>query len=226
MPPRRFVCLVSIAVHAAVIAGAFIAQLFTVGPLPIPHAAIAFAEMMPVHIVDIPLPAAPRRAAAASTSASAAPMEAPETIAPASAAASNRNAPSDSTAIAGVEQGAGGGIGGLGVVDGIVPLPPPPQPHAPVRMHSGLRQPQKIVHVPPKYPAAAQAARIGGVVILEAVIDTAGGVQSVKVLRSIPLLDQAAIDAVRQWRFTPTLLNGQPVPIIMTVTVSFTLEGT
>jgi len=61
-------------------------------------------------------------------------------------------------------------------------------------------------------------------VILEAVIDEGGSVRDVKVLRSVALLDQAAIDAVRQWRFTPTLLSGEPVPIVMTVTVSFTLQ--
>ena len=63
-----------------------------------------------------------------------------------------------------------------------------------------------------------------GIVILEAVISETGRVRDVRVLRSIPLLDNAAIDAVRQWQFTPTLLNGQPVPIVMTVTVSFELK--
>jgi protein TonB len=62
------------------------------------------------------------------------------------------------------------------------------------------------------------------VVILEAIIDVNGSVQSVRVLRSQPLLEQAAVDAVRQWEYTPTLLNGVPVPVVMTVTVSFALE--
>ena len=70
----------------------------------------------------------------------------------------------------------------------------------------------------------AQAVRKEGVVILEAVIDARGNVTTVKVLRSIQLLDQAAVDAVRQWRFTPTLLNGEPVPIVLTVTVDFRLQ--
>ena len=63
-----------------------------------------------------------------------------------------------------------------------------------------------------------------GVVILEATIDGEGSVRDVRVLRSKPLLDQAAVDAVRQWRFTPTLLNDHPVPVLMTVTVSFALD--
>jgi protein TonB len=61
-------------------------------------------------------------------------------------------------------------------------------------------------------------------VILEAVIAEDGSVRDVKVLRSALLFDQAAIDAVRQWRFTPTLLSGQPVPVVMTVTVDFKLN--
>jgi protein TonB len=65
---------------------------------------------------------------------------------------------------------------------------------------------------------------VQGVVILEAVIDETGRVTNVRVLRSIPLLDQAATQAVRQWQFAPTLLNGEPVPIVMTVTVSFELK--
>jgi periplasmic protein TonB len=74
------------------------------------------------------------------------------------------------------------------------------------------------------YPSIAQSARVQGVVIVEATIGPDGKVSDARVLRSIPLLDQAALDAVRQWVFTPTLLNGVPVPVIMTVTVNFTLQ--
>ena len=94
----------------------------------------------------------------------------------------------------------------------------------PVRVGSGIRPPQKIKDVKPVYPAIAQSARVQGVVIIEATIGPNGAVQEAKVLRSIPLLDAAALDAVRQWQFTPTLLNGVPVPVIMTVTVNFTLQ--
>ena len=78
--------------------------------------------------------------------------------------------------------------------------------------------------VKPIYPAIAQSARVQGIVIIEATIGPGGTVQEAKVLRSIPLLDAAALDAVKQWVFTPTLLNGLPVPVIMTVTVNFTLQ--
>ncbi|HXG56054.1 MAG TPA: TonB family protein [Vicinamibacterales bacterium] len=103
-------------------------------------------------------------------------------------------------------------------------MPPPPPPTQPVRVGGNIKTPGKIHHVPPVYPPDAQAARVAGMVLLEVRIGTDGSVEDARVLRSIPIFDQAALEAVRQWRFTPTLLNGQPVPVIMTVTVNFTLE--
>jgi periplasmic protein TonB len=104
------------------------------------------------------------------------------------------------------------------------PPEPPPPPPKPVRLHAGMQAPVKIVNVDPFYPSMAQTARVKGVVILEAIIDERGSVKSVSVLRSIQLLDQAAVDAVRKWRFTPARLNGEAVPVVMTVTVNFELD--
>ncbi len=101
--------------------------------------------------------------------------------------------------------------------------PPPPQPKTPIRPHSGIKPPARVVYVAPVYPLAARAAHKEGVVIIEATIDEQGNVTDTQLLRSIPLLDEAALAAVRQWKFSPTLLNGTPVPIVMTVTVNFTL---
>ena len=98
------------------------------------------------------------------------------------------------------------------------------QGQAPFRVGGDIRAPQKVRDVRPVYPPEALARGIQGVVIIEATISTSGKVQDARVLRSIPLLDAAALDAVRQWEFTPTLLNGVPVPVIMTVTVQFTLS--
>ena len=92
------------------------------------------------------------------------------------------------------------------------------------RVGGNIKQPTKTKDVRPVYPPIAQSARVQGIVIIEATIGPNGKVQEAKVLRSIPLLDQAALDAVKQWEFTPTLLNGVPVPVIMTVTVQFTLQ--
>ena len=90
-----------------------------------------------------------------------------------------------------------------------------------IRVGGNVGQPQKVKHVAPVYPPIAQSARVQGVVIVEAIIDREGRVGYSRILRSIPLLDQAALDAVKQWEFTQTHLNGAPVPVIMTVTVQF-----
>jgi TonB family protein len=94
----------------------------------------------------------------------------------------------------------------------------------PVRLHAGMPLPKKIVDVAPVYPLRARAARVHGAVILDIVVDAEGRVQNVEVVRSIPLLDQAAIDAVRQWRFAPSRTNGTPTAVMMTVTVTFELR--
>jgi TonB family protein len=135
----------------------------------------------------------------------------------------------------GVAGGVAGGVSG-GVAGGFdVPPPPPPPPPPPggekglsdpaaIRIGGGITPPRRIVNVDPVYPPDARDARVQGVVILEVLIGTDGKVEQAKVLRSIPMLDQAAIDAVRQWEFTPTLLNGEAKKVIMTVTVNFTLQ--
>jgi protein TonB len=117
-----------------------------------------------------------------------------------------------------------------------VPAPPPPPfqgfPESfeqtlarlrPLRVGGHVGMPTKVTDVKPAYPSEAQAARVQGVVILEAVIDEQGNIANARVLRSIPLLDSAALGAVSQWRYTPTLLNGGPVGVIVTVTVNFTI---
>ena len=94
----------------------------------------------------------------------------------------------------------------------------------PVRVGGNLRVPAKIKDVRPRFPPVAEQARVQGVVIIEAVVDDRGEVANARVLRSIPLLDDAALTAVSQWQFTPALLNGAPVGVIMTVTVNFVLQ--
>ena len=119
-----------------------------------------------------------------------------------------------------------GGIVG-GVVGGLASAPPPPGPpssNAPVRIGGNIKAPPKTHDVRPAYPAVAQAARVQGTVVLEATIGPDGKVTAARVLVSIPLLDASAIDAVRQWEFEPTVLAGVAVPVIMTVTVQFSLS--
>ena len=126
--------------------------------------------------------------------------------------------------VGGVEGGIPGGILG-GILGGIdEPRPPPPPPQKPRRVGGDLQAPALIRRVEPDYPGVAVAAIVSGTVILEATVNEAGVVTDVKVLRSIILLDQAAIKAVKQWRYEPLMLNGQPVPFILVVTVTFSLR--
>jgi TonB family protein len=101
-----------------------------------------------------------------------------------------------------------------------------PEPASPrsVRVGGSILEPRKLKNVSPVYPAMAKQARVQGIVILECTIGGDGLVKDVKVLRGVELLDAAAVDAVRQWEYTPTLLNGVPVSVIMTVTVNFKLS--
>ena len=110
------------------------------------------------------------------------------------------------------------------VAPAIVQTDPRPAPML-VRPGQGVREPKRISGSMPEYPAIARSARVQGVVMLEAVINERGEIGRIRVLRSIPLLDAAAIAAVQQWRYTPTLLNGTPVSVLMTITVNFTLQN-
>jgi TonB family protein len=121
---------------------------------------------------------------------------------------------------------------------GTMPPPPPPPPppdeastssamvdgEFPIRVGGNIAPPTKIRDVRPVYPPEALANKVAGVVIVQATIDREGKVRDARVLKSIPLLDAAAVEAVRQWEFTPTLLNGVPKPVIMVLTINFTLE--
>jgi TonB family protein len=118
------------------------------------------------------------------------------------------------------------------VPPGAPPPPPPPPPPAQdyqvdgqqaFRIGGNIPAPERLHYVRPVYPPEATAARAEGVVIVEALVDPQGGVRRARVLRSIPMFDQAATDAVQQWRFAPTLVDGVPVPVVITLTVYFTL---
>ena len=129
----------------------------------------------------------------------------------------------------GVEGGVIGGIAG-GIAGGIPMMPappppplPPPAPVTPVRIGGEIGQPTLLHRVDPEYPQIAISAKKEGIVILEATVNAEGIVRDVRVLRSEPLLDKAAVDAVKQWRYSPLQLNGRAQPFILTVTVSFSM---
>lgn len=119
--------------------------------------------------------------------------------------------------------------GGLGIVPGtgasvLMPVPDPPRPAGPVRVAQLPVAPVKTVDARPLYPEIARNARVEGTVVLEAVLDPTGRVTQLRVLKSVPMLNQAALDAVRQWRYTPSVYGGHPVSVLMTITIRFTLQ--
>ncbi|MCM3879414.1 MAG: energy transducer TonB [Vicinamibacterales bacterium] len=209
----------SFLVHTIVIGVLIVVPLVATDVLPEPRVMLNY--LVPtISAVPVAPPPAPRRIQAVDTAAvnaDAAPVNAPIGIGRETALEVEREV------VAGTSDGL---VEGLGAGRGIFDAPPPVhEPDAqPARVSSGIKPPTRIKDAPPVYPDIARRARVQGVVILEAIIGADGRVQQARVLRSIPLLDQAAMDAVQSWQYTPTLLNGRPVPIIMTVTVNFRLE--
>ena len=110
----------------------------------------------------------------------------------------------------------------LGVQDSIGDVVPPPRPAS--RILSKLDPGQILRRVEPLYPAPARAARIQGEVVLRAVISRAGDIENLQAASGHPMLVQAAIEAVRQWKFRPYILNGSPVEVETQITVRFRLE--
>jgi len=229
MPRRPSVLLLSIVVHVLVLIVLASADLWRpITEWPTPRKALAFLEDTPrvVRLDDVPLPPQPRRATTLTRADG--PLRkteaAPPVARPGVAPEGERQGVSslsfgDPTPIDSV-------FGGRG--NGVAPPPPPaptppPEPKPIIRLHSGIKPPQRLVNVAPVYPTMALAVRKEGIVIIDATIDEQGNVTETKILRSIPLLDEAALAAVRQWKFSPTQLNGVPVPIVMTVTVNFKL---
>ncbi len=123
---------------------------------------------------------------------------------------------------------AGGSMGGVlgGVIGGMGGAPPPPRPHAtgPVRVGGNVQAARIINRIQPVYPPLARQTRISGTVRLHAIIGKDGTIQQLEVMNGHPLLQQSALDAVRQWRYQPTLLNGEPVEVDTTIDVIFSLS--
>jgi periplasmic protein TonB len=121
----------------------------------------------------------------------------------------------------------GGAVGGIlgGTMGDTGQMPAPAPPKGPVRLGGDVKQP-KILHiVQPKYPGEARRGRIEGVVFIEATVTETGHVDKVKVISGHPLLAHAAAEAVQQWTYEPTYLNGQPVAVILTAKVTFQLAA-
>jgi protein TonB len=125
--------------------------------------------------------------------------------------------------VGGIPGGEAGGV--LGGMIAAAPPPPPPPPQERIRVGGQVQAAKISNQVRPVYPQLARQARIQGTVRLEAVISKDGTIEELKLVSGHPLLVQAAMDAVKQWRYQPTMLNGVPVEVITTIDVNFTLGG-
>lgn len=215
--------LVSAVVHGAALTALIVVPLVASYDLPDVHVpSLPYIRVHSPRLPEAPPAPAPPEPARPAANTGAVPLEPPVGISPERPI----SPPEHEGVVGGVEPlsetGVPFGIGSEGPA--AVPPPPPPRPSAPLRVGGAVRPPRRIAYVAPEYPPLAQAARVEGDVQLDAIIGVNGTIQQVRVLRPAPLLEAAAIDAVRQWRYTPTLLNGTPVPVVMTVTVSFRLR--
>ena len=211
----------SIALHLAVLVLVFVIPLTAEMALPIPATAMdAYMRAVPAPPPPSPVPRAyvPRTIEALH-----APTTAPPTIVPDLPIA--QALPDTEVSVDFGAPAAGAPLGEVGSLPTpLPPPPPPPEPDGPIRSGALVQSPRKIVDVRPVYPDVARAARVQGTVVLEAVLDRAGRVSQVRVLKSVALLDPAALAAVRQWQYTPSTLHGVPVEVLMTITVTFTLQ--
>ena len=235
IPNRPALPIVLMSIMEAVVIGVVVVIpiLFVTDSMPQIPTMMAFVAAAPAPPPPPPPPPPPAQAAKAQpkvapANPNAAPVEAPQTIEPERVVAAS--APNDNEGVpGGVEGGVAGGVPG-GVVGGLfndVPPPPPPPPappRGPVRIGGQLQAPALLKRVEPLYPPLAVRAHLTGVVILEATVDQEGKVVSATVLRSAgPLLDNEALIAVKQWRYSPLTLNGRHESFILTVTLSFNL---
>ena len=219
---RRLTVTTSIALHVAAVVLLVILPLVSGVTLPASMDGISnyvLAETLPTPPMPQP-PPPPAPATAPVPNPDAAPIDAPRSIEP-----EVDRLPEGVTAVPGgvPVPGSTGVPGGL-IQQESVTLAPPPPARGPLPVGGNISPPRRTTYVPPLYPPIAQSARVEGTVILEAIISERGEVTAVKVLRSVPLLDDAARAAVAKWRYSPTTLNGVNVAVIMTVTVTFSLK--
>jgi protein TonB len=229
--------IVSVAAHAVVLVLVVgIPLLGVTNTLPEVPTAMAFVASVPAPAPPPPPPPAPRPAQLPATPPVAQPMPKPGALAapieaPASVSPEATPAVADSLGgvVGGVEGGVPGGV--VGGVVGVLPAPPPPPPpppptsRTPVRIGGQITAPALVHRVEPTYPGIAVAAKLSGMVILEAVVDTEGCVESVKVLRPVnAVLDRAAVEALTQWQYSPLVLNGVPTSFVLTVTFNFSVR--
>jgi len=220
-PRTKWTVAVSCIGHGALVAA--ILALPALGPMALPPftrpVGLVIAEVLPP-----PIPAPPREVSRVTDSAPTVPFEAPDGFTKEEPRPTPSLGSFPTTNPFGVPFAGPATSFGERFAPPTVQTAPTQKPDGPIRPGGHILAPTRSHYVAPVYPTIAVQARSEGTVILEAVIDETGAVRDVTVLRSVPLLDRAAVDAVKQWRYTPTRLNGVPVAIIMTVSVTFSLR--
>ena len=215
---KKLTVTASVIAHTAIGVVLVVASVAASSAMPALRSVLAFDMPVAPKLPDLPAPAP-----AATTPAPAAVAPAPTAAVVPIEAASTIATNSSPSVFVGATTGVPGAFGTSSVDFGLPPAEAAPIVK-PLPVGGQIKPPTKLHDVTPQYPDIARRARVSGIVILEATIGEDGRVTNARVLRSMPLLDQAAIDAVMHWTYTPTLLNGVAVPIFMTVTVTFTLK--
>jgi len=216
---------ISIAVHVVVVLLVLIIPLTAIDPasLVIPRRIQEYMRAVPLPPPpQVVLTRAPGTTPARPVDVNVAPSAAPPAIAE---EVPTSSAPPDP----GLPVGVGVSSTDIGAIDTIgqpivVRAPEAPRQTGPVRVADLPVPPRKIVDVRPVYTEIARQTRTEGTVVLEAVLDPTGSVTQLRVVRSVPLLDQSALDAVRRWKYTPSSIGGRPVSVLMTITITFTLQ--
>lgn len=219
---RRGTVVVSVTLHA--IGLAVLLVLGVRAEAPVVNSKMILELAPPVKMPESPPPAQPKVMATQPVNPAAAPPVAPDSITREPA-----TPPPTMTGVYDPRAGVPGAVGTGTTIGAPPPEQPAPAPRSaspppPRRVGGDIQAPQRLSAVAPDYPQVARIAKIEGVVTLEATIDAQGQVRDVKVIGSIPLLDKAAVDAVSKWRYTPTRLNGEAIPVILTVRVVFSLR--
>jgi protein TonB len=218
-PGRRqwYTVPLSILTHTILIVLFIAIPLFVSDALPTPASVLVFAAPPPPPVASVPAPDVKPQPVtdAPELNPDVAPQTAPQGFAP-------ELPPTLTKLVRGLVENIK--PGGNTLLGGPPAVSSPPTPVAPIRVGGVIKAPGKIRDAIPIYPTIAKAAHVQGTVYLEATIAKDGTVKDLKLLSAPSMLDDAALTAVRQWRYTPSLLNGEPVEVLMTVTVRFALE--
>jgi protein TonB len=218
------------------IAAALLVVVVVTRPVPVLHVGDGRSPMvMPASLSILPITTSVPRAARAESTAPKPKME-PLTAPPPPPAGVSApapvEAPSEILPETGAENGRDGVDGGVigGVPGGVVgstaldAAPAGAESGGPLRVGGGVKPPRKIKDVKPVFPPGVLAEQMRGTVIIEATIGVDGKVHSVKILHSVAALDRAALDAVRQWEYEPSVMDGRPVAVVFTVVVNFVIQ--